>query len=66
MIKIDCISNKNVRCTLAAPFGDGVERILGPEKGIRGWVSRTPFVPPRYLKRRGRHTLEGQTVEPIP
>lgn len=24
------------------------------------WVSATPFVPPRHLKQRGRHSLEGQ------
>ncbi len=28
--------------------------------GARTWMSLTPFVPPRYVKRRGRNTLEGQ------
>jgi CRISPR-associated protein Csb2 len=32
-----------------------------PELGeSRTWVSRTPFVPPRFLKRRGKDSLEGQ------
>lgn len=26
----------------------------------RVWVSRTPFVPPRHIKKNGRNTLEGQ------
>jgi CRISPR-associated protein Csb2 len=31
--------------------------ILGPS---RVWVSRTPFVPPRFVKKHGANTLEGQ------
>lgn len=30
---------------------------IGPS---RVWVSRTPFVPPRHVKKNGRNTLEGQ------
>ena len=28
--------------------------------GAKTWVSLTPFVPPRFVKRRGRNTIEGQ------
>ena len=32
-----------------------------PELGLgKVWVSRTPFIPPRFLKSRGRDSLEGQ------
>lgn len=31
--------------------------LMGPS---RVWISRTPFVPPRHVKKNGRHTLEGQ------
>lgn len=30
--------------------------------GARSWTSLTPFVPPRFVKRRGRNTLEGQVL----
>jgi CRISPR-associated protein Csb2 len=39
------------------PFGPTLRRMVG--RGRR-WVSATPFVPPRHLKPRGAHTLEGQ------
>lgn len=39
------------------PLPHGLERILG--KG-RTWVSTTPFVPPRFLKKSGLHTMDGQ------
>lgn len=39
------------------PIGDSLHRLLTPH---RIWQSVTPFVPPRHLKRRGAHTLEGQ------
>lgn len=42
---------------MPAPLGDGLRRSISP---ARRWVSATPFVPPRYLKTRGRNTLEGQ------
>jgi CRISPR-associated protein Csb2 len=31
--------------------------VLGPS---RVWISRTPFVPPRFIKKRGANTVEGQ------
>jgi hypothetical protein len=33
---------------------------LGPTSGATSWVSATPFVPPRHLKRHGRSSLGGQ------
>jgi CRISPR-associated protein Csb2 len=35
-------------------------RVLGPVDGSVEWVSRTPFVPPRFVKSRGRNTIIGQ------
>ncbi len=34
--------------------------LLGDPAGSSVWVSATPFIPPRFLKRRGVNTLEGQ------
>jgi CRISPR-associated protein Csb2 len=45
---------------LPAPLGKRMEQLLGPPGGARTWLSLTPFVPPRFLKRRGANTLEGQ------
>ena len=46
----------------ATPTGAGpaLRLVVGPPSGATDWLSATPFVPPRYLKTRGRHTLEGQ------
>jgi CRISPR-associated protein Csb2 len=45
---------------LPAPLCKGMEKVLGPPGGAWTWSSLTPFVPPRFLKRRGTNTLEGQ------
>jgi CRISPR-associated protein Csb2 len=37
-----------------------VERLLGPVGGSRVWEGITPFVPVRFLKRRGKNCLVGQ------
>src|SRR5438132_582922 len=34
-------------------------RVLGPRGGARTWVSSTPYVAPRLLKRRGKDSLDG-------
>jgi CRISPR-associated protein Csb2 len=36
------------------------EKILGPVGGSRVWETATPFVPARFLKSRGKNTLQGQ------
>ena len=41
------------------PLAAGIERVLAPS-GAVVWRSVTPFVAPRYCKRRGRNSLEGQ------
>jgi len=45
---------------LSAPLNRRVEQILGPRGGARLWESATPFVPPRFLKPRGKNTIDGQ------
>jgi len=45
---------------LPAPLSKAMEKVLGPPGGARTWSSLTPFVPPRFLKRHGANTLEGQ------
>ncbi len=46
--------------SLPRPFSLSIQQLLGPEQKASVWRSITPFVLPRYLKRRGRNTLEGQ------
>jgi CRISPR-associated protein Csb2 len=46
--------------TLPYELRESVIRLLGEPGGARSWVSSTPFVPPRHLKRRGANTIEGQ------
>lgn len=45
---------------LAAPFGRRLQTVLGLPSGATAWESLTPFVPPRFLKTRGKNSLEGQ------
>lgn len=41
-------------------LGANIESLLGPTEGARVWESVTPFVPPRFLKARGKNSLAGQ------
>ena len=43
--------------TLPGEWGEGLRRHVGTS---REWISVTPFVPPRHLKKRGSNSLEGQ------
>lgn len=52
--------NLDILRSLPAPLNQAIERLLGPPQGARIWESMTPFVPPRFLKRRGANTLLGQ------
>lgn len=46
--------------TLPPPLRQQAERILGTSQGAQVWESATPFVFPRFPKRRGKHDLLGQ------
>lgn len=37
-----------------------IEQLLGPPDGCLVWESATPFVPPRFLKARGKNDMLGQ------
>jgi CRISPR-associated protein Csb2 len=37
-----------------------IDKLLGPAGGATSWVSATPLVPPRHLKKQGRSSLAGQ------
>jgi CRISPR-associated protein Csb2 len=45
---------------LGGIYGKNIRRIVGSSNGSLRWRSITPFVPPRYMKKRGRNTLKGQ------
>jgi CRISPR-associated protein Csb2 len=45
---------------LAQPLDQAIQRLLGSPQGSQIWTSATPFVPPRFVKPRGRNTIEGQ------
>jgi len=48
---------------LPPPLATGIERLLGAAlQGSAIWHSVSPFVPPRYVKPRGRNSLEGQLM----
>lgn len=46
--------------SLPAPLKQRIEQLLGPPEGSLIWESSTPFIPPRFLKRHGKNTLDGQ------
>lgn len=43
----------------------GIEEILGTKPGSRIWRSATPFVPPRFPKKSGSNTIEGQIAREL-
>ena len=47
---------------LPGPYGDALRRILGNTGGSTQWVSHTPFISPRHLKKNGKNDLEGQII----
>lgn len=60
-------SDKDIFVTLAGT-GDleSMLSVLSPGKDILGpsrvWISQTPFVPPRHIKKSGQNTPEGQVL----
>ncbi len=45
---------------LGAGTSRAVDELLGPTTGGASWITVTPFVPPRHIKRNGRSSLVGQ------
>lgn len=45
---------------LPSPLNRELDGILGPRERAYVWESVTPFVPPRFLKTRGKNSLAGQ------
>jgi CRISPR-associated protein Csb2 len=45
---------------IGAGLSKAIEKFLGPTSGTTSWVSATPFVPPRHIKKQGRSSLRGQ------
>lgn len=45
---------------LPAPFKHEIEGLLAPPQGATVWESLTPFVFPRFPKKRGKDTFDGQ------
>ena len=51
--------DREVMRAVAEPQGGALRRVLGPRGGATTWISATPYVAPRMLKRRGKDSLEG-------
>jgi CRISPR-associated protein Csb2 len=45
---------------IGAGMSQAVDELLGPSTGAYTWITTTPFVPPRHLKKAGRSSLAGQ------
>jgi CRISPR-associated protein Csb2 len=45
---------------LPDPLDRRMDGLLGPPQGSRTWIGLTPFVPPPFVKPRGRNTIGGQ------
>lgn len=45
---------------IGAGMSRAVDEVLGPTSGAVSWVTKTPFVSPRHLKKNGRSSLIGQ------
>ncbi|MFN0241509.1 MAG: type I-U CRISPR-associated protein Csb2 [Planctomycetota bacterium] len=45
---------------IGAGMSRAADQLLGPPIGATSWVTATPFVPPRHLKKHGRSSLIGQ------
>lgn len=58
-LAVEALGSRQALTSIRDPRGEALARILGASQV---WTSRTPFVAPRFLKRRGRNTLEGQVL----
>ncbi len=61
-LQVALVGRGNLDCLrqLPEPHSPRIARLLGPDEGSKIWTSATPFVAPRYLKRKGRNDLTGQ------
>lgn len=50
---------------LRGVYGNNLCSLLGPSAGATVWTSITPFVPPRFLKKRGKNALDGQVASEL-
>lgn len=65
-LALEAAGSRSDLSLLPAPLGDRFRRIVGGmPTGARSWRSVTPFVPARFLKPRGRNTLEGQIASEL-
>lgn len=51
--------------SLPKPLRFGIEALLGKHSGSRIWRSTTPYVPPRFPKKTGKNTIEGQILHEL-
>ncbi len=50
-IKLVSLCNRNELERFAGDAGSRLRQLLGGSQGSRSWISATPFVPPRFIKR---------------
>ncbi|MGQ9917126.1 MAG: type I-G CRISPR-associated protein Csb2 [Bryobacteraceae bacterium] len=58
-LALACSGNLESLRQIGPPLKRGILEVLGPAGGSLAWVSKTPYVPPRFLKKTGKNSLAG-------
>jgi len=61
-LALEAVGNLDNLRQLRGIYGEGMRALLSPTEGATRWITRTPFVPPRYVKPHGANSLEGQVA----
>ncbi len=64
-IAVEAVGDLSSLRGLPARYGRRLSQLIGPQQGATTWVSLTPFVAPRYVKPRGKNSLEGQVRDEL-
>lgn len=64
-VSIAGIGTLNDLRAIGGGLSSGVDELLGPTNGATTWITNTPFVPPRHVKKSGRSSIEGQVQEEL-
>jgi CRISPR-associated protein Csb2 len=59
-LAVVCSGDLHLLRQLPPPLDTAIQKLLGPPTGAHIWQSVTPFIPPRFIKNKGKDTLDGQ------